>query len=229
VPVLAPGDYAVPFQFTLPTGVASSLYYKNKHHHAKPKAKVKYHIRATLKGHHDKNLMKYKQILTIREPGEYAQAHIHRKDEHRITTWCCVDQGISAIEVHFEKNVFEPHEICRAHVKLDNSRCNVALTGVRLAIEQEVYIRADGHTFNQTFTLADKHEAGVDARHEAGVERSLELPLASIKYEIAKERKKKGQVKALSPEDLWMASQMQPACHGHHVRNEYFLAIRCSY
>ena len=30
VSTLAPGDYAIPFAFTLPMGVPSSLYYKNK-------------------------------------------------------------------------------------------------------------------------------------------------------------------------------------------------------
>ena len=60
VPTLAPGDYAIPFSFTLPAHVPSSLYYKNKHIQAKPKAKVKYHIRATLKGHNNHTQMKYK-------------------------------------------------------------------------------------------------------------------------------------------------------------------------
>lgn len=72
VSTLVPGDYAIPFCFTLPQGIASSLFYKNKHHNAKPKAKVKYHIKATLKGHSNKIHMKHKQVVVIREPGEYA-------------------------------------------------------------------------------------------------------------------------------------------------------------
>lgn len=72
VPTLVPGDYAIPFSFVLPQGIASSFNYKNPHIDAKPKAKVKYYIRAALKGHHGHNHMKYKQVLIIREPGEYA-------------------------------------------------------------------------------------------------------------------------------------------------------------
>lgn len=36
-------------------------------------------------------------------------------------------------------------------------------------------------------------------------------------------------MKPLCPEDIFMMQQMQPACHGHHVTNEYHLAVRCSY
>lgn len=46
---------------------------------------------------------------------------------------------------------------------------------------------------------------------------------------MARERRKRGVMKPLSPEDLYMATQMQPACHGTHVTNEYFLAVRCGY
>jgi hypothetical protein len=46
--------------------------------------------------------------------------------------------------------------------------------------------------------LADKHESGVGARHENEEERSLELALSSIRYDIAHERKKKGVMKPLS-------------------------------
>lgn len=55
VPTLMPGDYAIPFSFTLPAGIPSSLYYKNSSIAAKPKAKVKYHIRATLKDRKNHN------------------------------------------------------------------------------------------------------------------------------------------------------------------------------
>jgi len=46
-----------------------------------------------------------------------------------------MNQGTSKIEVTFERNTFEPHEHCKADVHLDNTRCNVALQNVRLAVE----------------------------------------------------------------------------------------------
>ena len=91
VSTLAPGDYAIPFTFVLPVGIPSSLLFKNHHVQGHPKAKVKYHLRATLKGHGGHCVMKYKQILMVREPGVMAQGAIKQTSENRLTTWCCVD------------------------------------------------------------------------------------------------------------------------------------------
>jgi hypothetical protein len=88
-PVLAPGDYVIPFSFPLPVGIPSSVFYYDNHHADKPKAKVKYHIKAKLHNHHGKAEMSYKQILVVREAGAAAQQVISQTSENRITTWCC--------------------------------------------------------------------------------------------------------------------------------------------
>ena len=91
--------------------------------------------------------MKYKQVLIVRELGDNFQTNITQTSENQITTWCCVDQGSSKIQVLFEKNVFTPHELCKAYVDLDNSKCGVDLTNVRLAVEQELTLHGDSHRF----------------------------------------------------------------------------------
>jgi len=50
--------------------------------------------------------------------------------------------------------------------------------------------------------LADRTEDGVDA-HGSG-DKNLDLNLATIRYEIDQERKKKGVKKQMSPEDYFM-------------------------
>jgi hypothetical protein len=57
----------------------------------------------------------------------------------------------------------------------------------------------------------------------------LSLNLAEIKYDIEKSRKKKGVMKPLSKEDHFMMSNIQPACNSHHVKNKYFITIRCNF
>jgi hypothetical protein len=88
---LAPGDYAVPFSFSLPAKIPSSLYYKNKHIQAKPKACVKYHIRASLKNHHHHSLMKFKTVMVIKEHDVAFEVGKKTTSELPITTWCCVN------------------------------------------------------------------------------------------------------------------------------------------
>lgn len=83
-----PGDYSIPFQFHLPMGIPSSIYYKNTFGLKKPKAKVKYTIKTVL---HGGDTMKYKQVLIVREIPREEFAQLTQSMENKITTWCCVD------------------------------------------------------------------------------------------------------------------------------------------
>ena len=58
---LQPGVYEWPFQLTLPNDIPSSLAFEDKKHNRhKPKAKVKYYIKATLHAYDKHDDMKYK-------------------------------------------------------------------------------------------------------------------------------------------------------------------------
>lgn len=108
--------------------------------------------------------MKFKQVLIVREQGDAFQVNINKTQENRISTWCCVNQGVSKVSVQFEKNVFEPTENCKAIVNLDNSGCNLKMTNLRLAIEQELSLKGSGHRFNHTYELVTSQQAGIAAR-----------------------------------------------------------------
>lgn len=57
--VIYPGVHQINFQVALPHGIPSSLAFKDKHSREKPKAKVKYYVKAKVLNHkHD--MMKYK-------------------------------------------------------------------------------------------------------------------------------------------------------------------------
>jgi len=57
----------------------------------------------------------------------------------------------------------------------------------------------------------------------------MTLDLNGIRYEVAKEKKKKGVVKPVSKEDQFMMAGLQAACHGKKVTNEYFLCVLVEY
>ena len=114
-------------------------------------------------------------------------------------------------------------------MNLHNEHCNVALRHVNLAVEQHLRMSAQGHHFNKVYTLTHSEQEGVAARQAEIVHRTLTVDLKNIRYVAPTERKVKGTMKALSKEDRFMIENMQPACHAHHVQNEYFLTVRCSY
>ena len=57
---LSPGDHIIPFSFTLPAKVPASMMWKKKDHHDKPKATVKYGIKAIFHKKSDNSPTKYK-------------------------------------------------------------------------------------------------------------------------------------------------------------------------
>jgi hypothetical protein len=129
------GDYTIPFSFIMPPGLPSSFQFIDHHTWAKPKGKVKYAIKSTLIDRHSKVLMAHKQVLILREMGDDFKQNIVHTDENNISTWCCMSQGVSRVSTTFEKNTFEPHEICKAVVNIDNSQCNLQIQNVRFALE----------------------------------------------------------------------------------------------
>ncbi len=201
----AEGDYQIPFAFTLPDGLPSSLHFQPHHHKANIKASVKYTIRAIVNPHHG-DKMKYKQVLIVRERPFIAEGDIEKTDHANLKTWCCVDQGHSSIKTRFEKNTFYPNEHANCLVELDNSTCDLRMTGVTIAVEQRISLKADGHSLTDTFTLNSEHADGADARQAEKLVRNLSLDLKEIKYEMPKEKKKRGVMKPVSMEDQFMGS-----------------------
>jgi len=54
-----PGDYTIPFEFDLQNQLPASIMWARKDHHDKPKANVKYSVKARLLTH-SKQYLKYK-------------------------------------------------------------------------------------------------------------------------------------------------------------------------
>jgi hypothetical protein len=105
----------------------------------------------------------------------------------------------------FEKNIYEPHEIVKADAIIDNKDCQIAVTGVRLAIEQEIKLNCGGHKYSEMITLASKTEPGIPARNPQNVHKHIEVNLGSIRTPAVKSRvTTAGAEKLFGPEDQHM-------------------------
>lgn len=131
-----------------------------------------------------------------------------------------MDQGPSTVEVEFAKNVFEPTDVCKATVNVNNSQCNLNINHVRLAIEQELRLTTvpgggfgiGSYSHNEIFVLQSRDYPGVTARTAEKEPRPLEVDLKTIKYVVAATRKKKGVDKPLSVEDRYMLENIAANC-----------------
>lgn len=57
----------------------------------------------------------------------------------------------------------------------------------------------------------------------------MEFNLGEIHYEVATQKKKKGVMKAISPEDRFMMAGIQPATHSKKISNDYYLCVEVQY
>jgi hypothetical protein len=103
---------------------------KVKNSKEKPKAKVKYYVKTKLHTKDGEKEMKYKQVLAIREPPVKFKEGEEQSENSHIKTWCCIDQGQSAMWATFEKNVYTPAENARATINVDNKKCKLPVTKV---------------------------------------------------------------------------------------------------
>jgi len=141
---LQPGSYAVSFQFVLPIGMPSSINFKDNRDRAHPKAKIKYYVKTFVNTVDPHDKMKYKQILAIREPPVPFKMNEQQAEESHVTTWCCVDQGISKMWANYEKNIYCPNEVAKAMIHIDNSACTLNVTQVKFWVEQRLTIERQG-------------------------------------------------------------------------------------
>ena len=143
--------------------------------------------------------MQHKQIFIVKEHlrNAFVNEPIHQNSETRLTTWCCVDQGQSKIDVTFNKNSFEAHETCQATIKVNNAQCNLNMREVRIALEQELKLDYkefwNDRKLNQLFTVHYSWTQGVGPRNPNTEERVLNLDLNAIKYVVNEYKNKHGQ------------------------------------
>lgn len=102
-----------------------------KDHRDKPKAQVKYSVKARLLTH-DNQYLKYKQMLVIHEPPVSFQQNTTLKHDVRLTSCCCGNcicnccccgpSGNTDLTVNFDKNIFYSNEVASSMVTVDNSK-----------------------------------------------------------------------------------------------------------
>jgi hypothetical protein len=154
--------------------------YHNQHHYDRPKAFVKYSVKATIITH-SKQTLKYKQMLVIHEPPVPFAQNAQSKQQVALTTCCCCDKGTSGLEVRFDKNVFYSNEVACADVAVDNSKSQLPITEVEFQVCQVLRINA-GYGFNHTWSgkfdvIENKDRTGVPAGSAEQVTKRMTINL----------------------------------------------------
>ena len=225
------GDYEIPFEFDLPDDIPSSVIYSNKKDHEKPKCNIKYHIKCIIDaaGWFGRDL-KYKQMLVVHEKPVEFKENTTKEETINISEWCCIDKGSCNMKVNFNKNIFYSNETAKAMVAVDNSKCGLPVKRVEFRIVQKVKMKGDHERMECEKEIIDKDdESGIPAGGTEVTTKEMELDLSKIKYAPSKEKKKKGKMKARSPEEYFMLTQLPPAVHSKYCDLDYKLNMNVEF
>eukprot|EP00347_Sterkiella_histriomuscorum_P012570 403368060 len=222
---ILPGDYVFPIQFLVPSGIPSTFSYANFDIQEQPQVQVKYSITCKMAIRSIAFVHKHKQPFIIQELLKSIQSDIHGSQEAKIVSGCCINQGISKIDVTFDKNAYYAHETAKTKITIDNSRCNLDMGVISLSIQQYISIQANGYKYSNSLSLINRTESGPKARYKK-IEKELSLDLNQVQV--------KNQPTKFKDADLFMGvnyslNLMQPACHGSLIKNEYNLAVNTDF
>jgi len=142
------GQYAYPFSFVIPVHLPGSFeYYTDK-----ISAYIKYQIKVKIIPFNDtEKTFKFSTILIVRQTPSNFNYPSNLTDTKRITTWCFFDKGTATLNASYQKNYFAKDEIVQMQCNLDNTRCALDSTAIRLQLFQKITLRIKGTT-NKYFT-----------------------------------------------------------------------------
>lgn len=95
---LMPGDYVIPFEFILPLGLPASIMFKNNETLAKPKANIRYGVKAVIENHDGTQLF-YDHMLIVHEPPVPFIQNQSLQQKFPIQTWGCMQKGQTELAV----------------------------------------------------------------------------------------------------------------------------------
>jgi hypothetical protein len=139
------GQHGIPFSFLIPGFLPGSFEYYNTNESAYIKFEVKVIVHHV---NHEKK-SKFSSILIVRQNPSLFNYPQNLTDTKKITAYCFVDKGTATLNVSYQKNFFALDEILQTHCQLDNTRCKMNATGIRVQLFQRIKLRGKEHEFQQ--------------------------------------------------------------------------------
>lgn len=161
--ILGFGQYSYPFQFVLPNHLPGSFEYYDHD----IVANIKYIVTATgISWHGKDHNLSAQSILVVRQPAANFDYPSNLSDTKSISTWCFFSKGISTINVSFPKSNFCQDESVQVITQLNNTRCALDCTCIKLQLMQRMVFRVydkhhhSGDTTYRTRIIAESRYNG---------------------------------------------------------------------
>ena len=171
------GGYSLPFTFTLPENMPGSLNSSGRGY----KAKIEYKLFAKLMSRNNENLKAAIPIHII-ETNFPLQANVSVSRTAVLTTWCCIGQGTSSINVVFPQDMYNASQVAIVNARIDNSLSNLDVVGVSCRLSYSLRLRSNAgwsHFVNREITsgyFPVNIPAGTSPKNTSPVQMQINLP-----------------------------------------------------
>jgi hypothetical protein len=138
------GHYACPFTFTLPLNLPGSFEFYDR----KCSASIKYVITAKLLSRDGYDDLTADSLLIVRTNPELFSYPANLSDTRNLSTWCCFDKGTASLNVSYPKPFYTVEEAINISCEINNTRCRLKSTSIRIQLIQQIRILTSGLLLN---------------------------------------------------------------------------------
>lgn len=174
--MLLPGQYSLPFSFTIPDNIPSSFHYNR----GSTQAHISYSVRGLIQSMSNSRIKGKTQVFIKQAVGMF-NLNLKLEKFARMRSWC-FGKGNCAIKVEYPQDTYNPSQIANFYVDVDNSESKVDVTGINCILYFTLRMK-DNH-YGSTFikeevireTVRLNIPSGTRVHQDSGIAISLNLP-----------------------------------------------------
>lgn len=136
--MLTAGQYIYPFTFTLPSDLPGSFEYYDE----TSSSFLKYLIHCRIISSNGRETeMNSANLIIVRQSADNFEYPNKKLKTKQVKSWCCINQGLSTLNVSLLKDHYHPDQELKANISLDNTQCNLDGNNIKLEFWQNIELK----------------------------------------------------------------------------------------
>ena len=223
------GQFSFPFEFQVPSWAPPSVFLASL---KRSRLRIYYKVKAEILSNYSLTRVEGERRVVVRRPPlEMAAGHM-REDRALVKTLCCIDQGLTKIQVCFQSNAYSCSQQAVCCVEVDNTGCKLPVDKIAFKLKRRIWATAMGRVLQfEGSALTSQEFPGVEAGQKMDTQQwSLDLSQAVEEKEFRLTQRISSLKKPYPEEDFILSAEpLQASCIGQNMRIEYFLQIATHY